>query len=439
MLPGVTVTSATDAGPSRRSDSRLGHRLEHPDRAAETRTPFYRQFAFWFPVGMYAVSRLYVFVAVIVLAKNQMALPMGLDSIRIAYPTPADPGYLTAMTNWDGQWYRIIAENGYPAVLPTLPSGEVDMSPWAFFPVFPLSVGAIMSLTGLPFVVVAPVLSTVIGFPAMYLLFRLVDRAVGRWEAIVAVTATCFFIASSIFSASYTESTALLLVVSLLLLLRARHYWWVAVALVVLSLTRNVVIVMAPVIVTHAIVRWRQGDEGLRPVRWRWGMAALTGFAAALTFLWPTIVSIATNTPDAYNRTMQAWNIETEIKLGLWWGLLDEYAGVSAQVLGVAGVAAFAWWMLSKHSWRWGPEIWAWAGAYPAYILLVTSPTASRVRYALLAFPMTLIIAWVLRLRWWDRYRYWLLGGILVLGAAQMWWWTQHYLIIETLGDDLYP
>ena len=148
---------------------------------------------------------------------------------------------------------------------------------------------------------------------------------------------------------------------------------------------------------------------------------------------------MATSTPDAYNRTMQAWNIETEIKLGLWWALLDEYAGVSAQVLGVAAVAAFTWWMLSKHSWRWGPEIWGWAGAYPAYILLVTSPTASRVRYALLAFPMTLIIAWVLQLRWWRRYRYWLLGGILVLGAAQMWWWTQHYLIIQTLGDDLYP
>lgn len=439
MLRGVTATSVTDAGPSRPSDSRLGHRLETVDRSEQARTPFYRQFAFWFPVLVYAASRVYVLLCVTVLAHHQIALGPGLDSIRIAFPTPADPGYLVAMTNWDGQWYRIIAENGYPAVLPTLPTGAVDMNPWAFFPVFPLSVGAIMSVTGLPFVVVAPMLSTAIGFAAVYVLFRLVDRAVGRWEAIVAVTATCFFIASSIFSASYTESTALLLIVSLLLLLRARRYVWFALLLVVLALTRNVVIAMAPVIVTHAVVRWRQGDEGPRPVVTRWALATLTTFAAALTFLWPTVVSIATATPDAYNRTMLAWNIETKLKLRLWWQLLDEYGGVLAQGIGVLGVAAFAWWMLSRHSWRWGPELWGWAGAYPAYILLVTSPTASRVRYALLAFPMTLIIAWVLQRPWWRRYRYWLLCAVGLLGAAQMWWWTQHYLIIETLGDDLYP
>jgi hypothetical protein len=69
----------------------------------------------------------------------------------------------------------------------------------------------------------------------------------------------------------------------------------------------------------------------------------------------------------------------------------------------------------------------------------VTSTTPSRVRYALLAFPMTLVIAWFLKLRWWRRYRYWLLGLIVVIGAAQMWWWTEHYLVIENLTDDLYP
>ena len=47
MLPGVTVTSATADAPSRRSESRLGHRLEHPDRTVEARTPVYRRFADW--------------------------------------------------------------------------------------------------------------------------------------------------------------------------------------------------------------------------------------------------------------------------------------------------------------------------------------------------------------------------------------------------------
>ena len=112
--------------------------------------------------------------------------------------------------------------------------------------------------------------------------------------------------------------------------------------------------------------------------------------------------------------------------------------GVVGQGLGILAVAAFTWFMLSRHSWRWGLEIWGWAGAYPGYILLVTSTTPSRVRYALLAFPMTLIIAWFL-LRWWSRWRYWILAAIVVIGAFQMWWWLEHYLIIKNLADDLYP
>lgn len=439
MLPGVTVTSANDAAQSRRSEPRLAERLERVDPEAEAAQPWWRLFGFWFPVAVYAISRIYVLVAGILLARGQIALPIGLERIRISYPLPADPGYLAAMTNWDGQWYRVIAEEGYPRVLPRVGHGGIDMNPWAFFPVFPLAVRAIMTATGLPFVVVGPVLSTLVGFAAMFLLFKLIDQAVGRWEAIVAVVATCFYIASPVFSAAYTESAALLLVVAILLLLRARRYWWVAVLLVVLSLTRNVVIAMVPVIIAHAVVRWRQQDEGPHPVRLRWGMAALAAWAGILTLLWPTIVSVVTQTPDAYNQTMLAWNIQTKVKLYMWWNLLYTYWGVIGQGLGILAVAAFTWFMLSKHSWRWGPEIWGWAGAYPGYILLVTSTTPSRVRYALLAFPMTLIMAWFLKLRWWSRWRYWILAGIVLVGAVQMWWWLEHYLIIKNLADDLYP
>lgn len=393
----------------------------------------------WFPFAVYAVSRVWVLIAGTVHAKTQMELPIGIEHIRIAYPMPADPGYWAAMTNWDGQWYRIIAEEGYPRVLPRYADGTVDMNPWAFFPVFPFAVRAIMTVTGLPFIYVAPALSLVVGFFAMHLLFKLVDEAVGRFEAIVAVVATSFFIASPVFSASYTESTALLIIVGILLLLRRRQYGWVVSLLLVLSLTRNVVIAMVPVIIAHAVVRWRTGDEGERPVRLRIGLGLMAAYAGLLTFLWPTIVGLVTGVDGAYEQTMQAWRIETKLKLYMWWALLNDYWGVLGQVLGVVAVAAFTWFMLSRHSWRWGPEIWGWAGAYPAYIILVTSTTPSRLRYAILAFPMTLIIAWFIQLRPWREWRWWVLVSIVIVGAAQMWWWTEHYLIIANLTDDLYP
>ena len=409
------------------------------DRATEARRAAYRRFSVWFPFAVYAVSRVWVLIAGTVLAKTQMALPIGIEHIRIAYPMPADPGYWAAMTNWDGQWYRIIAERGYPMELPRLADGTIDMNPWAFFPVFPGLVALIMRVTGLPFIYVAPALSLVLGFFAMHLLFKLVDRAVGRFEAIVAVVATCFFIASPVFSASYTESIALLLIAAILLLLRSRKYGWVIALLLVLSLTRNVVVAMVPVIIAHAVVRWRTGDEGDHPMRLRVGLGALAAYAGLLTFLWPTIVGVVTGVDGAYEQTMLAWKIQTKLKLYMWWNLLYNYWGVWGQVAGVLAVAAFTWFMLSRHSWRWGPEIWGWAGAYPAYIILVTSTTPSRLRYALLAFPMTLIIAWFIQLRPWRRWRWWILLGIAAVGAVQMWWWTEHYLIIANLTDDLYP
>ena len=131
-----------------------------------------------------------------------------------------------------------------------------------------------MAVTGLPFVVVGPVLSTLLGFAAMFLLFKLIDEAVGRWEAIVAVVATCFYIASPVFSAAYTESAALLLVVAILLLLRAQAVLVGRCSPPRALPERNVVIAMVPVIIAHAVVRWRQGTKALTRSAsagaWRW-------------------------------------------------------------------------------------------------------------------------------------------------------------------------
>ena len=173
------------------------------------------------------------------------------------YPTPAAPGYFVAMANWDGQWYHEISDLGYPVPLPTDPDGAVVQNPWAFYPVFPLLTRAVMRVTGADFYVAGSTLSLVVGAVAMVLLFRLVDDAVGRWPAIVATTMVTTYVAAPVLQTTYTESCALLLVVLVLTLLRKRQYWWAGLALITLALTRNIVLAMAPVVITHAIVRWR--------------------------------------------------------------------------------------------------------------------------------------------------------------------------------------
>lgn len=401
----------------------------------EGATPWWRRFGLWFPLAVFAVTRLVTVLIVLVVQSRQLALPASNGILRIMFPTEAAPGYWTVMGNWDGQWYREIATHGYPTVLPRIADGSIDMNPWAFFPVYPLAVGGMMRVTGLGFYVAGGLLSMLLGATAMVVLFRLVDRTVGRWEAVVAVVGLCTFISAPILQAVYTESLAVLLVAVLLTLIRARRYWWVAGVLVVLALSRNVVAAMAPVIIAHLVVRWHQEPDLSR--RTKGGLLALAGFAGALTALWPGIIGAVTGVPNAYTQTLVAWRVSSDIQLNSWWNYLLLAYGWIGAVAGVVAVGVFAWFMLTHRTWRWGPEIWGWAGAYPAYQLLVTQPGSSRLRYAILAFPFTLLIAWFLGLPWWHRWRVLLLGLVGVLGVVQQAWYIDNFILVTHLSGSI--
>ncbi len=400
-------------------------------------TAWWRRFEIWFPLAVFAATRLFTAVVVLICQRAQIALPAPNGIVRIMFPTDTAPGYWVVMGNWDGQWYQQIATSGYPNPLPLDDLGAVDMNAWAFFPLYPLIVGGLMKVTGGDFYVVGGITAMVIGAVAMVLLFRLVDRAVGRWEAVVAVVGVCTFVSAPILQATYTESLALLLVVLSLLLVRARRYWWVAVVLLLLALTRNVVVAMVPVLMAHAVVRWRS-EHGAFPMRDRILLGALAVEAGALSGLWPVVIGLGTGNPAGYAQTMEAWKIGTDIKLSTWWNYLGFAYGAIGPFLGAGAVLFFAWFMLTKRSWRWGPELWGWTGAYPAYQMLVTNTGPSRLRYAILAFGFTLFIAWFLKLRWWRRYAVWGLVGVALLGLGQQVWYVQNYLIVSHLDGPIY-
>lgn len=414
------------------------------DPVIDAGLPWWRRTEVWFPLAVYAVTRLYVVLVVSAQQQDQVALPFSNGLLRIMFPQDEAPGYLSAMTNWDGQWYQQIATYGYPEHIPRTFEGLPDMSAVAFYPVFPMTTGALMRVTGLPFTMVGPIWSMLIGAVAMVLLFRLLDRAVGRWEAKVAVVAICTYVAAPVFSASYTESLALLVVVVTLMLIRARRYGWVFVSLLVLALSRNIVVAMAPVLVAHGVVAYRRRAERPFTRRQQVTVAALAVWAGVLTLLWPGIVGLLTGERDGYTQTMLAWQINAgKIKVSFWWNFLYVNYGSMGQVLGAAFAVFFAWFMMTPRSWRWGPEIWGWAGAYPAYLVLVVNTGPSRLRYAMLAFPMALLLAWALRLperllaispqvKWWG------LASVAALGLGQQAWYTYNYLLVTHLDGTIY-
>src|SRR6185436_16841573 len=116
----------------------------------------------------FALTRLYGLVIIALAARRQVALPSP-DHPGIYQFTahPDSPGYLALITNWDGQWYERIATLGYHLPSPGDAGAKDTLWTFAFLPVFPAVVGAMMTVTGLSFAVCATVVNLVAGGAAM--------------------------------------------------------------------------------------------------------------------------------------------------------------------------------------------------------------------------------------------------------------------------------
>lgn len=132
--------------------------------------------------------------------------------------------------NWDGTWYKLIAEQGY--------GGGFTATP-AFFPLYPWMMDWGHRITGLPVETVGWLISRLAFLGALIMISALVTQdfniTIARWTIVaIAVFPTSFF-----FGAVYTESLFLLLAVSTLWAAR-KNDWLLAVLLCFLAvLTRS--------------------------------------------------------------------------------------------------------------------------------------------------------------------------------------------------------
>lgn len=392
-------------------------------------------YALWFPLSVYAIARVIDAILILIAARHQIALaggPNGPSGYYVFEPSAASPGYGSAATNWDGQWYRSIATHGYPTTIPLDTAGHTLQNQWGFYPVYPLLVGGITRITGLGFAVVAPLLSYLLGAAAITVMFRLVNQAAGRFAASATVVLVCTYMAAPVMQIAYTESLALLLLCAALLLLRNRRYGWLVPVLVTLALTRAVVLAFVPVLVVHGILRWRRRSVEPFPVSDRWRVVGLACFATAVTGLWPAIAAISTRDPTAYTQTMSSWGGTTgKLRVLTAFPL---FAWAHGGAVGVAGliciIGLMEWLVCRSGAGAWGPEARTWAGFYPIYLLLTTAPGSSSVRHMLLAFPLM----WPFpeeatskseRLR-----RLGMVAILAICGLATQWVWISQYLVV---------
>lgn len=394
-------------------------------------------FAIWFPLVVFTATRVIDALLILIAARHQIALSGLIDGYHVTLPSPAAPGYSTVAANWDGQWYLSIATHGYPSVIPRDAAGHVVQNAWGFYPAYPFLVGALMRVTGLGFTVAAPILSFLLGGAAVVVMFRLVNQTAGRFAASATVMLVSASMAAPVMQIAYTESLALLLLCTALLLLRNRHYGWVIPILMMLALTRAIALAFVPILVVHYISRYRRRLVEPFPRVDQWHVAGVACFAVAVTGLWPVIAAITTHDPVAYTETMSSWGGTTG-KLQVLIAF-PTFAWAKFGVLGLAGLlciismtAAIA---LRRQASAWGPEVRAWAGFYPFYLLLATPAGSSNIRHLFLAFPLMWPFPEKANSRT-DRIRRLAMVAFLATcGLLMQWVWISKFLVIAGPPD----
>lgn len=391
-----------------------------------------------FPLAVYVLTSLFAVVVVVIAGRNQIAGPTSLLAFHPSGSMKAAPGYSTIVTNWDGQWYRAIATHGYPGDLPLDGAGHVTQNAWAFYPLYPLLVGGLMALTGLSFTFVGPTVSVVLGATAVVVLFRLVEDALGTTVASMVTVLTCTFMSAPVLQAAYTESLALLLLSSSLLLLRRRRYAWAALVIVLLALTRNVVLAVAPVVLLHGAARWGSRRDDPVTARDRLAIGGLTALCLAATGLWPAIAAAVTGQVSAYTQTMSAWGGELQVLIA-WPRTFLDAAGQAGLLLFLLLLILLFGLLARPAARRWGPELWGWAVAYPAYLILATAVGSSTPRHWLLAFPLSLLVVDFLSVLRPRLVRACVLGAIACGGLALQWVWVANFLVLADTTYRTFP
>jgi len=160
-------------------------------------------------------------------------------------PDATFASFAGGMCRWDCLWYVKLADQGYDGFpTPTL----INAGNWAFFPLYPMLVALVRSLTGVPTIVAATGLSIVLCIGAARIAWPLLGRDLRAYALFSAFLVAGPF--SIWFTTFYTEVLFLFLTVCVFAALRRRNIVLAGVFAALLSATRivGVFIVFALVI-----------------------------------------------------------------------------------------------------------------------------------------------------------------------------------------------
>ncbi|WP_237237162.1 hypothetical protein [Rothia nasimurium] len=356
-------------------------------------------------------------------------------------------GYLEFVTIWDADWYAKIATGGYPGTLPLDESGHVAQNEWAFYPLYPLINGAVSSVTGLSYQLVAPTVSLLFGFGAAWFIYRLCEASLQmrgaasgsgqrgqelQTTALWATAAVSFCAVAPILQTGYAEATGLFFLAWALYWLVRGRYLLLLIPALGAALSRPVGVPLGAAVGIWWLICWAQQARANGPVK----ALSTTGtqLASALAvcafaFIHPALAWAVTGRIDAYTATEAAWRAGGEhvLPFAPWYTQSQLYLG---QVLGpLVLILLLLTYLLvlcapvTRRTLH--PALITWCAAYALYMLAFFNPQSSTFRLLLPLFPLLLPLVALSASR---AYR-WLLiisGATLQFGwVGWLWHWKQ--------------
>ena len=225
--------------------------------------------------------------------------------------------FLHELANWDGLWYRSVANNGYPDHV------SYAQTNLGFFPLFPLAIYAVeqpvLLLTSHNAVWASTVAGVLVsgagGLIATILVHRLAE---GWWDRETARRATILFVVfpgAVVFSMVYSEGVLLPLAAGCLYALERRRWVLAGILAGFGTAVQPVGLVLVPVCLFSALLEWRRRGWSLRAAGRAFlaPILSLSGVGAFMAFLWAW-----TGNPLAtYLAQHHGWS-ETTTPLSLW-------------------------------------------------------------------------------------------------------------------------
>lgn len=330
------------------------------------------------PLGIFAASRAAVFGALF------FALRLPIP------PTAGQTSMERFLGYWDGAYYLQIARAGYPAAIPPAPIGGVH----AFFPLYPLAIRVLHTLTGLSLLRSGVAVNLIASGLAMVVIWELIDRLADAGTATRSVTLICFFPWAFILSLTYSEGVMLLLAAACLLALLDEHWLLAGIAALLAGAARPDGFVLALPCAWAALVAVRRKGSWRALIAPALAPLGMVGFFVFLRQRTGDLWANLTTRNRGWSFSGIGFHPHAAVKV------LHAYLANPSADLNRSGsvvtilVIALALALMAK----WRPPAIIWLYVLPVVGLALLFDTyASLPRFTLEAFPLIAAIAWRVR------------------------------------------